>query len=994
MENDSELLASAAGSQIDLPILPQASGAVKSSANSSLTELNQPLPPQPAGDDDDKKEAQETPAPLRPFLMSKFTLYETKSRMYIVGSNSRETRFRMLEIDITQSDQLAIKEDNMPCSRKEVMEGLTKLEEHHKDEGGLTKRLTAFAILGFIRFTEGYYMIMVTKRSVVALIGGHYIYHIDNTQLIPLTHSSLYRKPDRRSEEARFMLIFQNLDLSKTFYFSYTYDLTHTLQYNLIREKERALGLLDPTTNYADDLDYNEMFVWNNALLKPVIERFDAALDWCSPAIHGFIDQAKISVCGRTVLVALIARRSHYFAGARFLKRGVNDQGNVANEVETEQIVTDLLTSSFHDPGDGLFNNPRYTSYVQHRGSIPVHWSQDISNMSPKPPIELNAMDPFYAPAGLHFNSMFKRYGRPIQVLNLIKTKEKIPRETKLLVEFEQCINYLNQFLPKEQHIRYTSWDMSRAAKGRNQEVIDFLEKYADKTLQTTGFFHNGRNLSGMTIQDGICRTNCIDCLDRTNAAQFVIGKRALGYQLQALGVVDNPNIEYDSDAVNLLTEMFHDHGDTIALQYGGSHLVNTMETYRKINQWSSHSRDMIESIRRFYNNSFVDSQRQDAINLFLGNYVWQKGQPMLWELPTDHFLHNDYFNREKRRRSYVRWWIPTNLEPLRMRIDRQIAQAGELEYEPLMPYRGFFDNYWNEYYKPRYLSSFELAFTYKMNSTLRYLNPLDAAYHGLGPISPFKSRKLRRKERGKKPPLPDQLPESSSHTQLDYHNPHERQSSRKISLDSFSIRKEALRRASQMYHSQFLPRLINGYEEPSRPEIARSPSTVGGIASTVDGTEPMLNYSRGDSELGDDGEESLDQESALEALKQKVDDWLGPIESSGGADYQQYFSSPTPMTPYTEYYEEESKLSSDLDALYGAPESHPEYERYLEFSTPDTILSNSKVSEQDYESYKMHYDLTHLYEKRALTLDDQEDQPADSQYDYYRTWVNGDTQS
>lgn len=57
---------------------------------------------------------------------------------------------------------------------------------------------------------------------------------------------------------------------------------------------------------------------------------------------------------------------------------------------------------------------------------------------------------------------------------------------------------------------------------------------------------------------------------------------------------------------MNLITEMFHDHGDTVALQYGGSHLVNTMETYRKIGAWTSHSRDMIENLRRYYANSFV----------------------------------------------------------------------------------------------------------------------------------------------------------------------------------------------------------------------------------------------------------------------------------------------------------------------------------------------------------------------------------------------------
>jgi hypothetical protein len=35
---------------------------------------------------------------------------------------------------------------------------------------------------------------------------------------------------------------------------------------------------------------------------------------------------AEVSVFGRSVFVTLIARRSRYFAGARFLKRGVNDE--------------------------------------------------------------------------------------------------------------------------------------------------------------------------------------------------------------------------------------------------------------------------------------------------------------------------------------------------------------------------------------------------------------------------------------------------------------------------------------------------------------------------------------------------------------------------------------------------------------------------------------------------------------------------------------------
>lgn len=123
----------------------------------------------------------------------------------------------------------------------------------------------------------------------------------------------------------------------------------------------------------------------------------------------------------------------------------------------------------------------------------------------------------------------------------------------------------------------------------------------AKEFVAATEFFHIGQEYRSpkdrdlaVHLQHGVVRTNCIDCLDRTNAAQFVIGKKALALQLKALGVIKESSLPYDSDAVNLLTEMYHDHGDTIALQYGGSHLVNTLESYRKINQVSQRGSSLL----------------------------------------------------------------------------------------------------------------------------------------------------------------------------------------------------------------------------------------------------------------------------------------------------------------------------------------------------------------------------------------------------------------
>ncbi len=671
-------------------------------------------------------------------MMHKFSLYETASRFYIVGGDVTEKRYRILKIDRTgsgdddETSELSITDDKTIYSQKDMNQLLDTIDDGNKGTGGLKLRCTTWGLLGFIKFTGPYYMLLITKKSTVAMIGGHYVYQIDGTELIPLTPRG-FKADQRNAEESRFLGILNNLDLTRSFYYSYSYDITRTLQHNITRERA---ALVTGSAGPGED-DFNPMFVWNNHLLQPAAKTLLTPYDWCRPIIHGYIDQAAVSIYGRTAHITIIARRSRFFAGARFLKRGANDLGYVANDVETEQIVSEALTTSFHAPGPKFFANPSYTSYVQHRGSIPLYWTQDSTGVTPKPPIELNLVDPFYTAAALHFDNLFERYGAPIYALNLVKTRERTPRESKLLDEYTRAIAYLNQFLPEGKKIVHRAWDMSRAAKSRDQDVIGTLESIAEAVVTKTGFFHNGDgHITPVRVQNGVARTNCIDCLDRTNAAQFVIGKRALGFQLHALGILEDPLINYDTDAVNLFTHMYHDHGDTIAVQYGGSQLVNTMETYRKINQWTSHSRDMIESFKRYYNNSFLDGQRQEAYNLFLGNYIFAQGQPMLWDLATDYYLHHVDPRTwlEQRKRDYIHWFTPQFLEPRTLMPYPPVK--GELAKQPL----SLVDDYWLEYYRPSTLSSFPKMFPYKMNSTIKYI-PLKSTQDGRYDLSPFRVR-------------------------------------------------------------------------------------------------------------------------------------------------------------------------------------------------------------------------------------------------------------
>jgi hypothetical protein len=192
---------------------------------------------------------------------------------------------------------------------------------------------------------------------------------------------------------------------------------------------------------------------------------------------------------------------------------------------------------------------------------------------------------------------------------------------------------------------------------------------------------------------------------------------------------------------------MFHAHGDTIAIQYGGSHLVNTMSTYRKINEWKSQSRDMVESFKRYYHNSFLDSQRQEAYNLFLGNYIFAQGQPMLWDLPTDYYLHhtNPRSWSKDSKRDYIHWYRPENLKP--RALPPVIGPPPEMRDKGV----SYFDDYWIEYYRPLAISSFAKMFAWKIGSRPRYI-PDGSLQTGTWDPSPFAPRKPPQPEHPESP--------------------------------------------------------------------------------------------------------------------------------------------------------------------------------------------------------------------------------------------------
>ncbi len=431
-------------------------------------------------------------------------------------------------------------------------------------------------------------MLLITKKSTVAVIGGHFVYQIDGTELVPLTPARIKADQPQHGGDA----LPQHPAQPRP-------DPVLLLQL-LLRHHPHAAAQHGPRARGPPAR--RAVRVRQRLQLHVRVEQPSPPARHqgpgqplrlvAVPSSTATSTRPPSTSTARTAYITIIARRSRFFAGARFSSAAPTTRATGKRRRDGADRVRGHHHVPSTRPGPSC-TRTRCTRRTSSTAGASRSTGRRTTRASRRSrPSSSTWWTPSTARPPLHFDNLFERYGAPIYVLNLVKARERTPRESKLLDEFTTCISYLNQFLPAAKKIIHDPFDMSRAAKSRDQDVIRTLEVVAEKVMAITGFFHNGDgDVSPIRMQNGVARTNCIDCLDRTNAAQFVIGKAALGRQLHALGILGGIDVPFETDTMNLFTHMYHDHGDTIAVQYGGSQLVNTMETYRKTNQWTSHSR-------------------------------------------------------------------------------------------------------------------------------------------------------------------------------------------------------------------------------------------------------------------------------------------------------------------------------------------------------------------------------------------------------------------
>ncbi|KAJ9095489.1 hypothetical protein QFC20_006632 [Naganishia adeliensis] len=386
----------------------------------------------------------------------------------------------------------------------------------------------------------------------------------------------------------------------------------------------------DSTTSVLDD--YDDSFVWNSNILRPLLNfRSHLSPSWRDlldsermlvPVIQGFTGVIPIGISGTSSLgkkvhLGLISRLGWKRAGARFKTRGVDDEGNVANFVETETVIA---------------TEDSCMSFVQVRGSVPLFWEQQGSQTFGHKLQITRPQAASQAAFDKHFISLVSHYGS-VHAINLLGGGES---EQVLSEAYNKHLQSLINTLRSDEEtfetndpVGLTAYDFHAQVRAGGHDLVkeDFQQRLAAIREAREKFRWTVIDRAGGELverQQGVFRTNCLDCLDRTNYVEDVISA------VTTNAFISQISTPTSSVPPNMLTaahrELWADNGDALSRIYAGTGALNTSVTRSGGKRgWGALFSDASKSVGRAIQATFGDQEKQMSIDLFLGIMAGQR---------------------------------------------------------------------------------------------------------------------------------------------------------------------------------------------------------------------------------------------------------------------------------------------------------------------------------------------------------------------------------
>ncbi|MED6266740.1 Synaptojanin-1 [Characodon lateralis] len=427
-----------------------------------------------------------------------------------------------------------------------------------------TRIFDAYGILGVLRLNLGdsmlHSLVVVTGCSSVGKVQDSEVFRVTQTDFISLTNDP--------ADEDRIAEVRKVLN-SGHFYFAWSATgVSMDLSLNAHRR------ILEDTTD--------NRFFWNQSLHLHLKHYGVNCDDWLLRLMCGGVEIRTIYAGHRQAKACIFSRLSSERAGTRFNVRGTNDDGQVANFVETEQVI---------------FLDDRISSFIQIRGSIPLFWEQPGIQVGSHR-VKLSRGFEANAPAfERHFTALRRLYGKQV-IINLLGSKEG---EHMLSKAFQSHLKALEHATA----VKMVNFDYHQNVRGgKTDKLSSVLKPQLSKFIDECGFFFYSGEKGIVRTQGGTIRSNCLDCLDRTNSVQAFFALEMLPKQLEQMGLTEKPQLVARFQEV--FRTMWSANGDSISKIYAGT---GALDGKAKL-------KDGARSVTRTIQNNFFDTSKQEAIDI------------------------------------------------------------------------------------------------------------------------------------------------------------------------------------------------------------------------------------------------------------------------------------------------------------------------------------------------------------------------------------------
>mmetsp|Transcript_5987 Transcript_5987/g.5306 ORF Transcript_5987/g.5306 Transcript_5987/m.5306 type:complete len:268 (+) Transcript_5987:649-1452(+) len=188
-------------------------------------------------------------------------------------------------------------------------------------------------------------------------------------------------------------------------------------------------------------------------------------------------------------------------------------------------------------------------------------------------------------------------------------------------------------------NVRYEFFDFHHACKGHRYDKVNPLITKLQPMIENFRFYAEDTVKKTIQLtQKGIVRTNCMDCLDRTNVVQGKVAMIMFDAIMRQLGVdlnqtfgsdvltqLDNNNPKQQHQFIVNFKHIWAENADIISMHYSGTGSVISTVTRTGKKDFFGMLDHGYKTLSRFYINNFEDQVKQECIDILLGQHTESK---------------------------------------------------------------------------------------------------------------------------------------------------------------------------------------------------------------------------------------------------------------------------------------------------------------------------------------------------------------------------------